>query len=175
MKRIVFGSAVVVAWCVAVPLAQQQPAPTPKATPAHNVFVLTGCLSAGTDPASTFKLTDASSIGPAAPGGKAEARAVGTSGQGTSGQGTSGQGTSADKVSYELRPVSGLTAQGLDAEELKAHVGQRVEVVVRPIEAAAAAPSPATTSGPVEAAKPIEPAPERYTVTELKRVVGRCS
>ena len=160
MKRIVFGIAVVVACSVAEPFAQQQPAPTPKATPAHNVFVLTGCLTAGTDATATFKLTDASSIGPSAPGGKPEPRAVGTSGQ---------------KASYELRPVSGLTAQGLDADELKAHVGQRVEVVVRPIEAAAASPSPATTTGPVESAKPIEPAPERFTVTELKEVVGRCS
>ena len=159
MKRIVFGIAVVVACGVAVPLAQQ-PAPTPKATPAHNVFVLTGCLTAGTDATTTFKLTDASSIGPSAPGGKAEPRAVGTSGE---------------KASYELRPVSGLTAQGLDVDELKAHVGHRVEVVVRPIEAAAAASSPATTTGPVESAKPIEPTPERFTVTELKRVVGRCS
>jgi hypothetical protein len=150
---------------MAVPSAQQQPSPTPKAEPAHNVYVLTGCLAAGVDTAATFKLTDASSIGQAAPGGKAEAGPVGTSGQATPGQ----------KMSYELRPVSGVSAQGLDAEELKAHVGQRVEVVVRPIEAPAAAPSPATTTGPVESAKPIEPARERYTVTELKRVAGRCS
>jgi hypothetical protein len=167
MKRIVFGSAVVVACSMAVPFAQQQPAPSPKATPAHNVFVLTGCLAAGTDAAATFKLTDASSIGPTAPGGKPEPRPEGTSGQAV--------GTSGQKASYELRPVSGLTAQGLDADELKAHVGHRVEVVVRPIEAAAAAPSPATTTGPVESAKPIEPAAEKYTVTELKQVVGRCS
>ena len=56
---------------MAVPSAQQQPAPTPKAEPAHNVYVLTGCLAAGVDTAATFKLTDASSIGQAAPGGKA--------------------------------------------------------------------------------------------------------
>jgi hypothetical protein len=82
---------------MAVPSAQQQPSPTPKAEPAHNVYVLTGCLAAGVDTAATFKLTDASSIGQAAPGGKAEAGPVGTSGQATPGQ----------KMSYELRPRIG--------------------------------------------------------------------
>jgi hypothetical protein len=137
-----------------VPFAQDQRLPTPKAEPAHNVFVLTGCLEAGADPAATFKLTDASAIGQAPPGGAPAA--VGTSGQ---------------KPSYELRPVSGVTEQGMDAKALKAHLGQRVEVIVRPIETLAAAPA----SEPVEAPKPLKAPPMRFTVTELKRVIGACS
>ena len=157
MMKTVLGSAVVVAWCVAAPIAQQKPAPTSEKTPAHNVFVLTGCLEAG-DTAATFKLTDASSIGQAPPAGAAEAGAVGTSGQ---------------KASYLLRPESGVNAQGMKEDALKAHVGKRVEAVVRPIES----PAPASADGlaAVQAARPAEPTPERYSVTEIKRVIGACS
>ena len=133
MKKTVLASAVAVAWCVAAPFAQQQSTSTPKAAPAHNVFVLTGCLKAGADATATFKLTDASSIGQAAPAGAAEAGAVGTSGQ---------------KASYELRPVSGVNAQGMNADALKAHLGQRVEVIVRPIESPAAAPTAGLVASP---------------------------
>jgi hypothetical protein len=59
----------------------------------------------------------------------------------------------------------------MDAKALKAHLGQRVEVIVRPIDSPAAAPA----SEPVAAPKPTEAAPKRYTVTELKRVIGSCS
>ncbi len=156
MNKTVLGSAVAIAWCVAVPFAQQQSASTPKPTPAHNIFVLAGCLKAGADPTVTFKLTDASSIGQAAPAGATEG-AVGTSGQ---------------KASYELRPVSGLNAQGVDADGLKAHLGQRVEVTVRPIETPPPAP-PAGSVG-IEPATPIERTPERFSVTAIKRVSGTC-
>jgi hypothetical protein len=157
MKRTVLGIAVAIAWCLAAPFAQQQPAPTSPAAPAHNVFVLTGCLKAP-DTTATFKLTDASSIGQAPPAGSAEPGAVGTSGQ---------------KASYLLRPVTGVNAQGMNDEALKAHVGQRVEVIVRPVES----PAPAPTAGlvGVQAAKPAEPAPERFSVTAIKRVIGTCS
>ncbi len=157
MKKTLLGSAVVVTWCVAAPTAQQQPEPTPKTPPAHNVFVLSGCLKAGETPA-TFKLTDAMSIGQAPPAGAAVAGAVGTSGQ---------------KASYLLAPVSGVNAQGMKEDALKAHLGQRVEAIVRPIES----PAPAPTAGlvGVQAARPSEPAPERFTVTEIKRVIGTCS
>ncbi len=158
MKKTVLGSAVAIAWCVAAPFAQQAPAPTPTAAPAHNVFVLTGCLKAGVDPAAAFKLTDASAIGRAAPAGTAEPGAVGTSGQ---------------KASYELRPVTGVNAQGVDAAALKAHLGQRVEVIVRPLESPAAAPTGGRVG--IQAAGPLEPAPERFSVTEIKRVTGTCS
>ena len=159
MRKIVVGSAVAVAWFMAAPSAQQQPASPPKEAPAHNVFVLTGCLKAGADDATaTFKLTDASSIGQAPPAGATQAGAVGTSGQ---------------KASYELRPVSGVNAQGLDADALKAHLGQRVEVVVRPVESPATAPTGGLAG--VQTAKPVEPEPARFSVTELKRVTGTCS
>jgi hypothetical protein len=158
MKKTVLGSAVVVAWCVAAPTAQQQPAPTPKTPPAHNVFVLTGCLEAGETPA-TFKLTDASFIGQAPPAGAAEAGAVGTSGQ---------------KASYLLQPVSGVNAQGMKEDALKAHLGQRVEAIVRPIESPAPAAPTAGLVG-VQAARPIEPTPEPFSVTEISRVIGTCS
>jgi hypothetical protein len=155
MKKIVLGSVVVVAWSIAAPSAQQKPAPASEA-PAHNVFMLTGCLKAG-DTAATFKLTDALSIGQAPPVGAAEPVAVGTSGQ---------------KASYLLRPVSGVNAQGMNEDALKAHVGKRVEAVVRPIEP----PAPAPVDGHVaaQAAKPAPPEPERFTVTEIKRVLGAC-
>ena len=156
MKNTLFGSAVVIAWCVAAPTAQQQPASTPATPPAHNVFVLSGCLEAG-DTAATFKLTDASSIGQAPPAGSAEPGTVGTSGQ---------------KASYLLRPVSGVNAQGMKEEDLKAHVGRRVEAVVRPIESTAPA-TPAGLAG-VQAAKPTEPKPEPFSVTEIRRVIGSC-
>src|SRR5688572_22078587 len=158
MRKIV-GSAVAVTWFMAAPFAQQQPASTPKEAPAHNVFVLTGCLKAGADATGTFKLTDASSIGQPTPAGAAEAGAGGTSGQ---------------KTSYELRPVSGVNAQGMDADALKVHLGQRVEVVVRPVESPAPA-GPAAGLASAETAKPAEPALERFTVTEIKRAIGRCS
>jgi hypothetical protein len=158
MKKTVLGSAIALAWCVAAPFAQQQPAPTPKAAPAHNVFVLTGCLKAGANATATFKLTDASSIGQPTPAEAGEAGAVGTSGR---------------KASYELRPVSGVDAQGMDADALKAHLGQRIEVIVRPVDS----PAPARTDGlvGVRAAKPIEPAAERFSVTSIKRVIDTCS
>ena len=158
MKRTFLASAVAVGWCVAAPFAQQQPPPTSQTAPAHNVFVLTGCLEAGAEAAATFKLTDASFVGRPTPAGAAEAGAVGTSGQ---------------KASYELRPVSGVNAQGLNTDALKAHLGERVEVIVRPIESPPAAP-PAGLAG-VQAPRPSERAAERFTVTELKRVTGTCS
>jgi len=150
--KTVFGSAVAFAWCMAVPVAQQQPSPAPAATPAHKVFLLNGCLemSAGAIPA--FKLTDASPIG-LAPAGAVEAGAVGTSGQ---------------KASYVLQPESGVNALGMDAKALQAQAGQRVEATLRPVEKPAEAPP---VSG---ATATLEPAPERFTVTEIKRVTGTC-
>ena len=156
MKQTIIGTAVAVGFCIAAPFAQEQPAPVPKETPAHNIFVLTGCLKAGTDATVTFKLTDASSIGqrtPAEAGG-----AVGTSGQ---------------KATYELRPVTGVNAQGVDADKLKAQLGKRIEVVVRPVESPAA--PPAAGLAVAQGAKPAEPAPERFTVTVIKRVIDSCS
>ena len=158
MRNLIFGSIVAVA-CSAVPFAQEQRTPAPKAEPAHNVYVLTGCLMSDAVAAPTFKLTDATSIGQPPPARAGIAGAVGTSGQ---------------KATYELRPVSGVSAQGKDADALKAHVGHRVEVVVRPVESPAPA-GPAAGLASAETAKPVEPALERFTVTEIKRATGRCS
>jgi hypothetical protein len=158
MKKTMIATVVGIGWCVAAPFAQLREAPSRQAEPAHKVYRLTGCLMAATTAAPTFTLTDAWSIGQAAPTAAGEADAVGTSGK---------------KASYELRPASGVNAQGLDAEALKAHMGHRVEVVVRPIEVPAPAPPSGLASSQTSA--PIEPAPERFTVTEIKRVVGRCS
>lgn len=158
MKKTVVGSAVAVAWCVAAPFAQQQPAPASREAPAHNVFVLTGCLKAGADAIGTFTLTEAASVGQPTPAEADRAGVVGTSGR---------------KTSYDIRPVSGVDAQGLDADALKAHVGERVEVIARPVESRPA-PPPAGLAG-IQASKPIEPAVERFSVTEIKRVIGRCS
>jgi hypothetical protein len=172
MKQTVLGTAAVLIWCVAASFAQQQPAEPPsraqgdelpartppEVAPAHKVFVLTGCLKAGADATAAFKLTDASSTGQATPPGAAEAKAVGTSGQ---------------KVLYELLPVSGVE-QGINADALKAHAGQRVEVTVRPMELVPAA-APNAASPAAQATKPIEPSPERFSVTAIKRVTGICS
>jgi hypothetical protein len=157
MKRIVLGTVVAVAWCVAAPLAQQQPANAPTTEPAHNVFVLTGCIAAAAEPAAAFNVTDASFIGQRPAARSAEAGAAGTSGQ---------------KAAYQLRPVTGVDAQGLDADELKAHLGRRVEMLVRPVEPQAAPPT--TQPAGVQPAKPVEPPAEQFTVTEIRRVIGSC-
>ena len=159
MKKTIIGTIAGVAWCVALPFAQQPQAnaSAPQTEPAHKVYRLSGCLMAASIAAPTFKLTDAWAVGHAAPTQAGVPGAVGTSGRMTS---------------YELRPVSGVNAQGLDAAALKAHMGHRVEVVVRPIEVA---PEPASGLASSHTARSAEPVPERFTVTEIKRVVGRCS
>lgn len=157
MNNTVLASAVVVISWAATPFAQQRSAPTPTPEPAHKVSVLTGCLSGGAAAAPAFKLTDVSPVGQAAPGRATDAGAVGTSGQ---------------KESYELQPVSGLESKGLDAEALKSHVGKRVEMVVRPLESLA--PPQATGLAESQAAKPVDPRPERFSVTEIRRVIGNC-
>jgi hypothetical protein len=155
MKTTILGSAVALTWCVAAPFAQQPPASNP---PAHNVFIAAGCLSASGTPAPSFKLTDASSIGRAAPAPTAEPGAVGTSGR---------------KGSYELEPASGVNAQGLNADALKAHVGHRVEVTLRPVQTVA--PAPITGASLGAQGKPIDAPRERFSVTEITRVTGSCT
>lgn len=155
MRKAIVGTAVAFAWCVAAPFAQQQPAPAPEPEPAHKVYVLTGCLEADDGAALAFTLTDAESISQATPPGAGESGAVGTSGG----------------KSYELRAVSSLHGQGLDADALKAHVGHRVEVTVRPVDMV---PAPAPASG-FRPDGPVDPTPERFSVTEIERVSGTCS
>jgi hypothetical protein len=160
MKSIVLASTVAIAFCVAAPAAQQQATPA-TAPPAQDVVMLTGCVTAGVtadkEPKPMFNLTD-----PSANSQQARSR---TARPGTAD--TSGQPTS-----IELRPVADANTQGLDAEALKAYAGQRVEVIVRKVE-----PLPAAeTAGPATAqtAKPTEPAPEPFSVLEIKPVAGAC-
>jgi hypothetical protein len=60
----------------------------------------------------------------------------------------------------------------MNADALKAHLGQRVEVIVRPIETLPAAPTGGLVG--LQLARP-EPGPARFTVTEVTRVTGTCS
>jgi hypothetical protein len=154
--RTLIGGAVVLVYSVAVLPAQQQPAPP---APAHNTFVLAGCLEAGSTVAPAFKLTSAVPLGQAPPARNGELGAVSTSGE---------------KATYALQPLTGLGQPGVAAEVLKTHVGRRVEVTVRPVEVLPA-PAPTGTASAVEAAKPAEPPPERFSVTAIKRTGGTCS
>ena len=158
MKKTALGVAAALACWMATPVAQQPSVPDSQTTPAHNAFVVTGCVQPGEAGTTTFKLTDATAMGQPAPARSGGPSAVGTSGK---------PGT------YELRPVSGIEAKGLDADTLKAQVGKRVEVVLRVIET----PAPAPATGPAGnlGAKPAEPALEWFSVTELRRVIGSCS
>jgi hypothetical protein len=131
----------------------QQPAP---AAPAHNTFVLTGCLEAPPKSDGRFALTRAEAIGQAPPVRGKAGEAVGTSGR---------SGT------YALQPVSAVGQTGANAETLRAHVGQRVRVQVRLIEPPAPARPPAAVA---KSDEPVEQAPEYYTVTEITRVEGSC-
>ena len=136
-----------IVWIAAL-AAQQQPAP--KTEPAHKVYVLSGCLEAG--PAtSAFKLTGGSAVGQAPPQARPE--------------------TSTD---YLLEPVSGVGQQGVSRDRLKAQVGARVEVTVRPVEVLPDSSTPPSVStSPKE--KPAEPVTPRYTVVEIKRLADSCA
>jgi hypothetical protein len=161
MKRILFG-AVAAFVLLAVPHAQepqgQRADATPQAKPAHSTMVLTGCLAAGTD-ASTFKLTKASQVAPAATKGAAsEPPSVGTTG-------------ALDE--YELTAETALDASSRPVD-LRPYVGHQVEVVTRPAEPqppAAKATTPTTSADP---GKPIERPDARVKVTALKDVAPAC-
>ena len=152
------GTLVVVIASASAALAAQPQSP-PASGPAHNVFVLTGCLEAPVKETMPFTLSSASPVGQAPPAGPV---------------GTSVPGTEGEKPTYELQPVSGVNQQGADAAELKPHVGQRVEVTVRPIEQLAP-PAAAGTSVAPKVESPVERKPQRFTVTAVKRVGGTCS
>jgi hypothetical protein len=152
MVRGAIGAVVLLVWWIAAPTAQQQPAPTTE--PAHRVYVLTGCLEAGTA-TSAFRLTGGSAVGQAPP--------ASTSPASTSSGATPGV--------YLLQPVSGVGAQGISREQLQAQVGARVEVTVRPVEAALDVP-PSTSRDSKD--KSEEPAPQRYTVIKIGRLADSC-
>ena len=136
----------------------QQPATPP--APAHNTFVLAGCLEAPARGAAPFRLTDAQPVGQAPPFGPTPAAKSGA--------------PATTKPGFLLQPTSGLHQSGVDADVLKTHVGQRVEVTVRPPETVAAAPAPATGASAASPSGPAPDAPQLLSVTSIKSVPGTC-
>jgi hypothetical protein len=153
MKRTTFATSFGLACWITVLGAQRAPAPTEQ--PAHNVFVLTGCLEQGNAPAA-FRLTRASVIGQAPPRSSTSAAT----------------GTKAEDV-YELQPAVSVSEEGLSREKLQTDVGARVEVTIRPVETVAPAPPLATHKESAE--KPTESPRQRYTVIKLSRLANSCA
>jgi hypothetical protein len=128
--------------------AQRSEAPANQ--PAHNVFMMTGCLERGSAP-SAFRLTRAAAVGQAPPRPST---------------------SPADSDVYELQATTSVAEQGFSNEKLQPEVGARVEVTIRPVEAALPAPpQPAATNA---AEKPAESPRQRYTVIKLERLAGSC-
>ena len=115
MRSIVFVTGVVLILQVAASLAQQSPSPANE--PAHKVYVMSGCLEGGSAATSVFKLADATSVGQMPPTDPSNTEVADGS------------------RSYEVLPVSCIFEQGINRETLDSHVGSRVEVTVRPMEA----------------------------------------
>jgi len=154
MRSIVLVTGVVLILQVAASLAQQSPSPPNE--PAHKVYVMTGCLERGSAQTSVFQLADSTPIGQAPPADPS----------------TTGAGAVAGNRSYDLLPVSSVSEQGINRETLESHVGDRVEVTVRPVETSIA---PATTStSKTTAAKVEQSTPRRYTVVKISKVPGSC-
>ena len=149
VRRTIGTSILLICWIVAA-MAQQPPAPSPE--PAHQVYVLTGCL-AGSAATSSFKLTGASAVGQAPPRRASSPSAATTSDE------------------YVLEPVSSIGEQGISRERLQAHAGARVEVTVRPVGVLPSAPSSVSTDSKD---KPGETAPPRYTVIKINRLADSC-
>jgi len=137
--------------------AAAQRTPDPKNEPAHNVFLLTGCLERGDAP-SSFRLTRASSTGQLPPRLNATPPAA----------------DAKDEDAYVLQPKSSVSEEGLSQEQLQTDVGARVEVTIRPVEATAAS-APLTTSSTAAEKKPTESPRQRYTVIKLARIGGSCA
>ena len=112
MTRSSMGTSVLFLMWMAALTAQQQPAPTTE--PAHKVYVLTGCLEAGTA-TSSFRLAGGTAVGQAPPARTPSASSAETTGV------------------YLLEPVSSIGEQGISRERLQGQVGARVEVTVRPV------------------------------------------
>jgi hypothetical protein len=154
MKQTTFATSLTLLCSIAAVPAQRTPEPA--AQPAHNVFVLTGCLERGSAP-SAFKLTRASVIGQAPPRPSSSTAAPAAKGE----------------EGYELQGTSGVAEQGLSSEKLQPEVGTRVEVTIRPIEAPAPAPPQPASANTAE--KPTESPRPRYTVVKLNRLAGSCT
>jgi hypothetical protein len=153
-------SCALAAWCllVAIPRAQDTPRTEPaQPAAAHNTMVLTGCLVAGEE-ASTFRLTNAV---PNAQATAVQPQAVATSGK---------------RAVYELKAETRLDTPAVAPVDLKAFVGQQVEIAARPDETTAA-PDPTKAAGqPTTAADPGKPEEkvERLMVTAVKQVSATC-
>jgi hypothetical protein len=148
MTHTTFATGLLLASCIAAPAAQRTQTPTNE--PAHNVFVLTGCLERGDTPMA-FRLTRASAVGqtPSRP-----------------------SVTKPEDDVYELQATSSVSEQGLSSEKLQPEVGTRVEMTIRPIEIAL--PAPPKTGATNAAEKPAESPRQRYTVIKLERLDGSC-
>jgi hypothetical protein len=152
MTHTTFATGLLLASCIAAPAAQRTQTPTNE--PAHNVFVLTGCLERGDTPLA-FRLTRASAVGQTPPRPS-----------------TSAAVTKPEDDVYELQATSSVSEQGLSSEKLQPEVGTRVEMTIRPIETALPAPpKPAATNAAEKAA---ESPRQRYTVIKLERLAGSC-
>ena len=152
MKQMTLATSLLVACAITTPAAQRTQAPTNE--PAHNVFVLTGCLERGDTP-TAFRLTRASAVGQLPPRPS-----------------TSAAATKPEDDVYELQATSSVSEQGLSREKLQPEVGTRVEMTIRPVEAALPAPpKPAATNA---GEKPIESPRQRYTVIKFERLADSC-
>jgi hypothetical protein len=151
MRTIIFGTVVVLTGWIAAPSAQQ--APSPSNEPAHKVYVMTGCLEAGSESTAAFKLTSAKNVGQALPPSNANVK-------------------SRTDTMYELQPVSSVSEQGITRERLQSHVGKQVEVTVRPVEVPIAPSSP--PRAPAAPAKPEQAVPQRYTVVKISQLAESC-
>jgi hypothetical protein len=154
MKATMFALSLAVAFGMN---AAAQRTPDSKTEPAHNIFVLTGCLEKGDAP-SSFRLTRASAVGQAPPRSNSTPPALETKGE----------------DAYELQATSSVSQQGLSREQLQTEVGARVEVTIRPVEAPSGAP-PLTTAAPAGEKKPAESPRPRYTVVKISRLDGSCA
>jgi hypothetical protein len=153
MKPILFATCVVSILQVAAALAQQ----SPPNEPAHKVYVMTGCLERGSASTSTFKLADATAVGQAPPGDPSSTDAE----------------SAAGTRSYDLLPVSSVSEQGISSETLESHLGNRVEVTVRPLETSIDA-SPTNAPSTTTAVKVDQSTPRRYTVVKIGKMPGSC-
>ena len=154
MRPIIFATGVALILQVAASLAQQPP----PNEPAHKVYVMSGCLERVSAPTSVFKLVDATSIGQAPPTVPSNRAAE----------------VGAETRSYDLLPVSSVSEQGVNRETLDSHVGNRVEVTMRPMEPAIATSTTTSTSS-TTAAKVEQPTPRRYTVVKISKAAGECN
>ena len=148
MKPIVSGLGLPIMCCVTTLSAQRTP--TAAQQPAHNVYVLTGCLEDG-GPMAPFKLTGSTSVGQPPPA--STSKDTGPTGI------------------YALQPISSVGEQGVNREGLLSHVSKRVEVTIRPVEVSPPTSSTATTD---TKAKPDEQTPQRYIVIKINRLADSC-